>query len=256
MEDWQEDKYCNICQKVFAIEFEIEPCNGKKVFIWTPHEMYCHGKCHGCHRVVAAIWNSKDDTHDFSEHRKVCPVNWAICRDCHTNVFAPRISTPGGLINNLNEHNTTCRVKVKMTRILFHCKKCGDGVTNKSDFFDNHRQPCTAQAALRNTINAYDDRTGYFVGPGMATQTPVAASRTATPHGPMPRFDNKSTSTTSPVATASATSSTHTPPTRPRDGHVSSFDRRPPMPKFGGRASVSHAPADQPTTWQGNVMRY
>jgi hypothetical protein len=235
MDDWQEEKYCDICQKVFTIEFDIETNNGKKFFVWTPHEMNFHGKCHDYHKVVSAIWNSKDDTYDFNEHRKVCPVNWATCRDCHTKVFAHRICTPRGPMNNFSEHNTTCRVKVKMTRILFHCKNCGEGITNKSDFFDNHHVSCAAQAALNNTINAFDSQTGDFVGPGMAPQTPVAASRTAMPHGPMPRFGNQATSTSSPAAAASTSPTTHTPPTRPRIDHVSSSGRRPPMPKFGAR---------------------
>jgi hypothetical protein len=260
MVDWEEEVYCKVCNKPVTLEFEIEPADRTKTkrYIWEPHSMFSHSNCHECKQEVPAMWNSKAGKSDFSEHNKVChnPANWAECRHCHANVLAPIISTLIGPIHNFSNHNTTCRVKVKMTRVLFYCTNCGEGITNKSDFHDNHYEPCKAMAAKDKTLKAYDYENGKFVGAGNATQTSALPFRTATPHGRSPGFGNQSTPTDHSASATSPTATTCTSPTGPRADHASSSGRRPPVPKFGGRPSASGRPVANASLWQGNVIQY
>jgi hypothetical protein len=161
LEDYQEKLHCIVCTKKVTIEFQFD--YGKKFYLWELHQRDFHSKCPDCHKTVPAIWDDKSNGHDFSEHHKVCavlPAGWAICKFCHEKTPAPLISTPEGRIRDFSKHNITCPVKAEEKTVLFHCKNCGIGVTNKSDFYDDHSKPCFERACVNHTVDAFDEKTG------------------------------------------------------------------------------------------------
>jgi hypothetical protein len=162
-EDYQEEYHCDVCEKMVTVEFDFNIYSGEKIYLLDPHERDFHGKCPHCHKIVPAIWDDRRDARDFSEHRKVCsalPASWAICKGCREKIYASLISTPQGRIHDFSKHNTTCLAKTEEKIILFHCDNCGEGVTNKSDFFENHSKPCFERACVNKTVNAFDRETG------------------------------------------------------------------------------------------------
>jgi hypothetical protein len=71
--DFKEQRYCRICAKTVTIEFEFDPTNkGKKFYVWDAHDRDFHGRCSDCRKEVPAVWDSKADKMDFSEHSKIC----------------------------------------------------------------------------------------------------------------------------------------------------------------------------------------
>jgi hypothetical protein len=250
LEDYQEKLHCIICAKKVTIEFQFD--YGKKFYLWELHQRDFHSKCPDCHKTVPAIWDDKTNSHDFNEHRKVCavlPAGWAICKFCHEKTPAPLISTPEGRIHDFSKHNTTCPAKAEEKTVHFHCKNCGMGVTDKNDFFKNHKKSCDAKASANGMWYIYDGNTGASVGPQPAMPTQTTTPKTATPHGTMANFGKQS---------ASATSSSRTPPTGQRGGKAPAPGRRPALPLFG--SCGSHSPTTPQVTaspsWQGNVTNY
>jgi hypothetical protein len=231
LEDYQEKLHCIICAKKVTIEFQFD--YGKKFYLWELHQRDFHSKCPDCHKTVPAIWDDKTNGHDFSEHHKVCavlPAGWAICKFCHEKTPAPLISTPEGRIHDFSKHNTTCPAKAEEKTVHFHCKNCGMGVTDKNDFFKNHKKSCDAKASANGMWYIYDGNTGAFVGPQPAMPTQTTTPKTATPHGTMANLWKQP---------ASATTSSRTPPTGQRGGKAPASERRPTLPLFCGRGSHS-----------------
>jgi hypothetical protein len=71
--DFEEQRYCRICAKTVTIEFEFDPTNkGKKFYLWDAHDRDFHGRCSDCRKEVPAVWDSKADKMDFTEHSKIC----------------------------------------------------------------------------------------------------------------------------------------------------------------------------------------
>jgi predicted nucleic acid-binding Zn-ribbon protein len=238
LEDYQEKLHCIICAKKVTIEFQFD--YGKKFYLWELHQRDFHSKCPDCHKTVPAIWDDKTNGHDFSEHHKVCavlPAGWAICKFCHEKTPAPLISTPEGRIHDFSKHNTTCPTKAEEKTVHFHCKNCGMGVTDKNDFFKNHKKSCDAKASANGMWYIYDGNTGAFVGPQPAMPTQTTPPKTATPHGTMANLWKQP---------ESATTSSRTPPTGQRGGKAPASERRPALPLFCGRGS--HSPTTPQVT--------
>jgi hypothetical protein len=71
--DFEEQRCCRICAKTVTIEFEFDPTNkGKKFYLWDAHDRDFHGRCSDCRKEVPAVWDSKADKMDFTEHSKIC----------------------------------------------------------------------------------------------------------------------------------------------------------------------------------------
>jgi DNA-directed RNA polymerase subunit M/transcription elongation factor TFIIS len=292
LEDYQGELHCIVCVKSVTVEFQFD--YGKKFYLWELHHRDFHGKCPDCHKMVRAIWDDKINGHDFSEHRKVCialPAGWAICKFCHEKTFASLISTPEGRIRDFSKHNTTCPAKAEEKTVLFHCKSCGIGVTNKSDFYDNHSKACFERACVNNTVDAFDEKTGarkpptthfhckncgmgvtdkkdFFKNHKQSCDVPASERRPALPlfgsrgaYSPTnpqstaaPSWQGNVTNYQSQRAGPSQPNTTNTPP-QTGTSSSSSSERRPPMPSFGGKA-WSRPKIDDGPQWQGNVIKY
>jgi hypothetical protein len=296
------DAFCKICDKTVEIDvaFDVNYQGPKDIDYkpsWDRHDRDFHGDCPACHESVSGIYDSTRNMFNFDEHNKVCPkrkqpkndpssssvanpprsapatsassktMRTVTCRYCHTKVTVPTRPTDKGEIPDFTTHNITCEGQKKMTRVHFHCTNCGLGVTNKSEFFKVHLDPCKEQARADGNLGKFDAVTGRRVDGPAATSAPIPTSGQQAPPSSTPAktkspgglkgFSKHAVPTAGQQDVPSAPAASSPTVAIKSSGGLKGLSKyAAPTSNDSGANEASAKKSDGAPSWQGNVIPY
>lgn len=223
--------FCEVCKAMFQVPYETEytvPGKApKEIILWDKHEQDYHSDCRFCQETVSCFYDEAAQKYDLSEHYKVCPSKGNGKRPSPgSSMQSSRYASSQGSSNKASSSNSgmgSSRYASNLNilsqankssssgRVICYCTNCGKGITNMTDFHNNHQIPCKDKARANGTVNAFDRATGKPVAGSSTPSKPstgASASHSATPRGSMPTF-SKPTTPSTPQGRARAV-----PPTR------------------------------------------